>query len=147
MNPKPQFVQMVSVPWKGGTEVISRDTACRLRDSLTLLLESDLPANEVTSKRINIKVSSEFGLRNGEIMLKCRRERIVFPRQVAMWLHRTLTDLSLDEIGKAFSYPNGKSRDHGTVHHACRLVESRMATDKTLCDRILKLQTSLSKRA
>ncbi len=147
MNPKPQFVQMVSVPIKGRLEVMSVDEARKLRDSLVMVLSSNWRPNPAKTRRITQTVCREFRIRPDEIMLKCRRERIVFPRQVAIWLHRTLTNLSLDEIGKAFAYPGGAQRDHGTVHHACRLVESRMAADKMLCDRILKLQIRLSKRA
>ena len=55
---------------------------------------------------------------------KRRPENIAFPRQVAMFLARQLTDSSLNTIGEAFG-----GRDHGTVLHACRLVKDRMTID------------------
>ncbi|MCK7482554.1 MAG: hypothetical protein M0C28_39630 [Candidatus Moduliflexus flocculans] len=52
---------------------------------------------------------------------KRRPENIAFPRQVAMFLSRQMTETSLSAIGEAFG-----GRDHGTVLHACRLVKDRM---------------------
>ena len=54
-----------------------------------------------------------------------RPANIAFPRQVAMYLSRKLTNGSLVEIGEAFG-----GRDHGTVIHACKKVESVMQTDE-----------------
>jgi chromosomal replication initiator protein len=53
-----------------------------------------------------------------------RPENIAFPRQVAMFLSRQMTDSSFSAIGEAFG-----GRDHGTVLHACRLVKDRMEID------------------
>jgi chromosomal replication initiator protein len=53
-----------------------------------------------------------------------RPENIAFPRQVAMFLSRQMTESSLNAIGEAFG-----GRDHGTVLHACRLVKGRMEVD------------------
>ena len=55
---------------------------------------------------------------------KRRPEHIAFPRQVAMYLARQLTESSFNEIGEQFG-----GRDHGTVLHACRLVKDRMQVD------------------
>jgi chromosomal replication initiator protein len=55
---------------------------------------------------------------------KRRPENIAFPRQVAMYLAREMTECSLSAIGEAFG-----GRDHGTVLHACRLVKGRMDVD------------------
>ena len=55
---------------------------------------------------------------------KRRPENIAFPRQVAMYLSRQMTESSLNTIGEAFG-----GRDHGTVLHACRLVKDRMEVD------------------
>jgi chromosomal replication initiator protein len=55
---------------------------------------------------------------------KRRPENIVFPRQIAMFLARQMTESSLNSIGEAFG-----GRDHGTVLHACRHVNDRMQVD------------------
>jgi len=72
-----------------------------------------------------------------EEMLRAKRKTqdIVLPRQVAMYLARTLTSVSLKTIGAKFG-----GRDHSTVIHACNLVVSRMRSDvnfKLLMDSII----------
>ena len=51
-------------------------------------------------------------------------ETISFPRQLAMYLCRIMTETSLEAIGKSFG-----GRDHGTVMHACRIVKNRIETE------------------
>jgi chromosomal replication initiator protein len=58
---------------------------------------------------------------------KRRPENIAFPRQIAMFFSRRMTDSSLNAIGEAFG-----GRDHGTVLHACRLVRDRMEVDSQI---------------
>ncbi|KAF0210890.1 MAG: chromosomal replication initiator protein, partial [bacterium] len=61
----------------------------------------------VTSALIQSKVSEYFGLRLEEFKAKRRTRDIAFPRQIAMYLCRELTDLSLPKIGEEFG-----GRDH-----------------------------------
>jgi chromosomal replication initiator protein len=73
---------------------------------------------------IQKKVAEHFDLRLADMSSKRRPENIAFPRQIAMYLSRQMTDTSLHSIGEAFG-----GRDHGTVLHACRLVKDRMQVD------------------
>jgi chromosomal replication initiator protein len=73
---------------------------------------------------IQKKVAEHFDLRISDMTSKRRPENIAFPRQIAMFLARHLTESSLNTIGEAFG-----GRDHGTVLHACRLVKDRMEID------------------
>jgi len=73
---------------------------------------------------IQKKVAEHFDLRVGDMASKRRPEHIAFPRQIAMFLARSMTESSLTGIGEAFG-----GRDHGTVLHACRLVKDRMEVD------------------
>jgi chromosomal replication initiator protein len=73
---------------------------------------------------IQRKVAEHFDIRMADMTSKRRPESIAFPRQIAMYLARTMTDSSLNVIGEAFG-----GRDHGTVLHACRLVRDRMQVD------------------
>jgi len=73
---------------------------------------------------IQKKVAEHFDLRLADMSSKRRPENIAFPRQVAMYLARQLTDSSLSIIGDAFG-----GRDHGTVLHACRRIESLCKSD------------------
>jgi chromosomal replication initiator protein len=78
----------------------------------------------ITIEMIQKKVADHFELRLADMTSKRRPENIAFPRQIAMYLARQLTESSLNTIGEAFG-----GRDHGTVLHACRLVKDRMQID------------------
>jgi chromosomal replication initiator protein len=75
----------------------------------------------ITIEQIQKKVAEHFDVRLADMTSKRRPANIAFPRQVAMYLARVLTKASLNEIGEAFG-----GRDHGTVLHACKLVQKRM---------------------
>lgn len=75
----------------------------------------------ITIEQIQKKVAEHFDVRLADMTSKRRPANIAFPRQVAMYLSRALTKASLNEIGEAFG-----GRDHGTVLHACKLVQRRM---------------------
>jgi chromosomal replication initiator protein len=78
---------------------------------------------EVIQKR----VAEHFDIRLADMTSKRRPENIAFPRQIAMYLSRQLTESSLNTIGEAYG-----GRDHGTVLHACRLVKDRMEVDSNV---------------
>jgi chromosomal replication initiator protein len=73
---------------------------------------------------IQKRVAEHFDIRLADMTSKRRPENIAFPRQIAMYLSRQMTESSLNTIGEAFG-----GRDHGTVLHACRLVRDRMQVD------------------
>ena len=89
---------------------------------------------------IQKKVAEHFDIRMGDMTSKRRPENIAFPRQIAMYLARTLTDNSLSVIGEAFG-----GRDHGTVLHACRLVKDRMEVDASVRQVVSYLEKQLSR--
>lgn len=136
----PAIVQMVKVYFKGRFEVLTIAEA----QELSVGLVNALQAHATDSEAIKMAVCREFGLRRDEIESDSRPDRIAFPRQVAMWMHRTITNFSLAEIGKQFPRTSGAPRDHGTVLHAYRTVENRIATDKELRGRVTALQVELT---
>jgi len=71
---------------------------------------------------------------------KRRPNNIAIPRQAAMYLARTLTKHSLQEIGDAFG-----GRDHGTVIHACKAVDIMMEQDASMRGSIEFLKAQLSR--
>ena len=75
----------------------------------------------VTIEQIQRKVAEHFDVRLADMTSKRRPANIAFPRQVAMFLSRELTNCSLSDIGDAFG-----GKDHGTVIHACKLVKRRI---------------------
>ncbi|MFO8061191.1 MAG: chromosomal replication initiator protein DnaA [Bacillota bacterium] len=71
----------------------------------------------VTVKKIQEAVAARYDITISEMKGKRRTQAVVFPRQVAMYLARELTDSSLPQIGQEFG-----GRDHSTVIHACRKI-------------------------
>jgi chromosomal replication initiator protein len=105
-----------------GRQVAVQEAEVVLRD---VLEEEVRPA--VTIDRIQRKIAEHFDIRLADITGKRRPAGIAFPRQVAMYLSRVLTEASFAEIGEAFG-----GRDHGTVMHACRVVKKRMDENDSL---------------
>lgn len=93
---------------------------------LSDLLQEEAAA-KVTVEQIQKKVSDYYQIRYSELVGRRRTSAIVFPRQVAMYISRTLTSDPLKSIGEAFG-----GRDHGTVIHACKQVENMMDQDGTV---------------
>ena len=92
----------------------------------------------LTIEVIQKKVAEHFDIRLADMTSKRRPENIAFPRQVAMFLSRQLTENSLNTIGEAFG-----GRDHGTVLHACRQVKDRMETDSNVRQTVHYLEKQL----
>ena len=67
-------------------------------------------------------VCAHFGLTRDELLSRSRAERVLWPRQAAMYLAKELTDHSLPSIARTFA-----GRDHTTVLHACRRVAAHIA--------------------
>jgi chromosomal replication initiator protein len=87
---------------------------------------------------IQKKVAEHFDIRLADMTSKRRPENIAFPRQIAMYLSRQLTESSLNTIGETFG-----GRDHGTVMHACRLVKDRMEVDANVRQVVSYLEKQL----
>ena len=92
----------------------------------------------ITIEVIQKKVAEKFDLRMADMTSKRRPENIAFPRQIAMFLSRHLTEHSLSAIGETFG-----GRDHGTVLHACRLVKDRMEIDANVRQTVHYLEKQL----
>lgn len=95
--------------------------------------------NQVTIEKIQHKVCDHFNLKHSDMLSKKRPANIAFPRQIAMYMSRTLTSESLQDIGEAFG-----GRDHGTVIHACKAVENMMEQDESVKRNIEFIQEQLS---
>jgi chromosomal replication initiator protein len=73
-------------------------------------------------------------------MLSAQRSRdVMLPRQVSMYLARQLTDLSFEKIGQYFG-----GRDHKTVQHACKKVDSLMKSDVELRGVVKQMHAELA---
>ena len=94
----------------------------------------------LTIDLIQKRVAEHFDIRLADMSSKRRPENIAFPRQIAMFLARQLTESSLNTIGEAFG-----GRDHGTVLHACRLVKDRMEVDQNVRQVVNYLEKQLQR--
>lgn len=82
---------------------------------------------QVSMENIQKTVADYYRIKIVDLLSKKRSRIIARPRQIAMTLARELTQLSLPEIGNAFG-----GRDHSTVLHACKTIESLRNTDSAL---------------
>jgi chromosomal replication initiator protein len=92
----------------------------------------------INIEAIQKRVAEHFDIRLADMTSKRRPENIAFPRQIAMFLSRQMTESSLNAIGEAFG-----GRDHGTVLHACRLVKDRMEIDPSIRQVVSYLEKQL----
>jgi chromosomal replication initiator protein len=72
-------------------------------------------------------VADEFHLSPNDLKGKKRTQSIVYPRQLAMYIIREITEYTTTEIGQAFG-----GRDHTTVMHACQKIEDRVRSDPSM---------------
>ena len=91
-------------------------------------------AAEVSIKRIQDLVAERFDLTHDELCGEKRSQNIVYPRQVAMYLSRELTDSSLPKIGKEFG-----GRDHTTVIHATSKISRLIKEDRSVYNLVQEL--------
>ncbi len=93
---------------------------------------------EVSTERIQQVVADHYGVRVADLKSKRRTAAISKPRQVAMYLCRTLTSHSLPEIGRLFG-----GRDHTTVLHGCRKIGDLKEQDPSLAQTLRNLRRKL----
>jgi chromosomal replication initiator protein len=89
---------------------------------------------EISIRRIQETVSERFGMTVSELCSAKRSQSIAYPRQVAMYLSRALTDSSLPKIGKEFG-----GRDHTTVMHANAKIEGMIREDRSVYNLVQEL--------
>jgi chromosomal replication initiator protein len=104
-----------------------------LRDLLAM------QARLVSIENIQKTVAEYFKIRVADLLSKRRSRSIARPRQVAMALSKELTNHSLPEIGDAFG-----GRDHTTVLHGCRRIQSLRESDKRVDDDYMNLLRTLT---
>lgn len=90
--------------------------------------------NNITVDIIQRVVADYFNLSPNELKGKKRTRQVAFPRQMAMYISREVTEASMTDVGLEFG-----GRDHTTVMHACQRITSRMRTDPTIEDIIQTL--------
>ena len=82
---------------------------------------------QITAELIMQTVSDYYGLTLNDLIGQKRNREITVPRQIAMYLTREMTGMSLPQIGSVFG-----GRDHTTVMHSCKTVDAGMSGDSNL---------------
>ncbi|WP_409227360.1 chromosomal replication initiator protein DnaA [Gudongella sp. SC589] len=108
-------------------------------EALKDIISNNKPV-EITVDLIKDKVSKRFDIRMDDFNSKKRTRAIAYPRQIAMYLTRELTDLSLPKIGDEFG-----GRDHTTVIHACEKISTDIESDYQLRNKINNIIEELGK--
>ncbi|MCK4802702.1 chromosomal replication initiator protein DnaA [bacterium] len=114
------LIRIVAFSSLTGSEV----TVDRSKEILKDIITKEELAVPITIELIQNAVSKHFHLDVKEMKSKKRTDAVAFPRQVAMYLARTLTEYSTTEIGADFG-----GRDHTTVMYACEKIKMKLAGD------------------
>ncbi|MCO1337713.1 chromosomal replication initiation protein DnaA [Kocuria polaris] len=104
-------------------------------------LITDEDAQEITSQAIIAQTAEYFGLTIEELNSKSRTRTLVTARQIAMYLLRELTDLSLPKIGAELG-----GRDHTTVIHADRKIRDLMAERRSVFNQVTELTNRIKQQ-
>lgn len=109
------------------------------------ILKDLLPTREIepniTMRQIQEAVAKHYNLDIKDMQSRKRTDAVAYPRQIAMYLSRTLTEYSLPEIGAAFG-----GRDHTTVMYACEKISKKMNTDPFFAALINKIIMELKNK-
>jgi chromosomal replication initiator protein len=106
------------------------------------VLDTMYPARgrtQLSIARIQAQVAAHYELAVSDLLSATRVARIAWPRQVAIYLSRELTESPLGAIGDAFG-----GRNHATVLHACKRVSDRLAKDQQAQVEIHRLKSTIA---
>lgn len=98
----------------------------------------NLEQKGLTADDILSAVCSRYGVKAKELMSKSRKQAVVLPRQLAMYLIHKYTDMSYSQLGRLF----GK-RDHSTVLYACNQIAHRISVDKQFRREVEEFEAAL----
>lgn len=94
----------------------------------------------ITIEDIQEVVANRFHIKISDLKSKRRTKTLVYPRQIAMFLCRDLTDASFPEIGRDFG-----GKDHTTIIHACKQMQKSQESDTALRATIESLKEEIAK--
>jgi chromosomal replication initiator protein len=116
-----------------GQQAITVVTARSVLDDLF-----DSMPKKVTIELVQQAVANHYQVELDSMTSQGRSRKVTLPRQIAMYLARELTNLSLPDIGRNFG-----GRDHSTVLHACKKVEQIQNTDLAIKKSIMQLREAI----
>jgi chromosomal replication initiator protein len=113
------------------------DTLDLAKDVLRNIIKTE--EQSVPIESIQKCVASHFNLRVSDLKAKKKTKQIVLARQIAIYLSRKLSKLSLVEIGERFG-----GKDHSTVLHAIKKIEHHIRTDQRILGNIEKIKSKIN---
>lgn len=117
-------------------------TGAQINASITMTAIKDMftdgGGKALTPENIILEVARYHNLKPADLIGKKRTSEVTMPRQIAMYIIRETTDLSLPNIGKNFG-----GRDHTTVMHAIKKVEQEMTANPTFRHQVEELIKNL----
>src|SRR3989344_4853692 len=123
------LIRIVAFSSLTGTPLTVDTARATLRD----ILKHEEAQKPITIDAIQEVVAKHFNLEMRELKSKRRTDAIAWPRQIAMYLARILTELSTTEIGESFG------KDHTTVLHACDKVKMKLAESPFISSLVNKI--------
>ena len=93
---------------------------------------------DISCESVKKAVCKKYNIKITDIESKKRNREFSQPRQIAMYICREMTDLSLPKIGASFG-----GRDHTTVLHACEKISKQIKLDPTLAEDIKNLKEDI----
>lgn len=122
----------------GYSDLVNKDITLEITQNLLSQFYSSPMKAKISILNIQKVVADYFNISVEDIKGKRRPRQIAFPRQIAMYISREITDYSTTEIGTEFG-----GKDHTTVMHAHQRIDDRMKTDSTLEPTINELIRSI----
>jgi len=113
----------------------------KLAEDVLKNIFSDRESRPIAIQTIQAEVCKYFNVSKVELVGSKRTQSIVFPRQIAMYLSRELTDLSLPKIGEEFG-----GRDHTTVMHANLKIEKLLTEKRDTYNQVQELINKIKQR-
>ena len=107
-------------------------------EALKDIISKDKP-KIITAEYIQETVANYFHLKPEELQSSKRTRNIAYPRQIAMYLCRKLTDLSLPKIGEKFG-----GRDHTTIIHGFEKISRELQSDIELAQILNELESKIT---
>jgi chromosomal replication initiator protein len=113
------------------SSLYGREISVDLAEEVLKDILPDQAYREIPVELIQHEVCRYFGVARQDLLGQSRSKPFAYPRQIAMYLCRELTDESLPKIGKAFG-----GRDHSTVMHATAKISNLINSDRDVFNQI-----------
>jgi chromosomal replication initiator protein DnaA len=123
------------------SSLTNKDVSVELAAEALKDIISSKQSKQVTIDLIQDVVANYFNLKVDDFKSSRRTRNVAFPRQIAMYLSRKLTDMSLPKIGEEFG-----GRDHTTVIHAYEKISSNLKVDESLQNAVNDLTKRINQK-